>query len=67
MPPMRMSIDGSDRAKTIATSVLSGTSVLWGQVTEGADLPEPALTCAHDAVTKGHAEMIDASREDFGG
>jgi hypothetical protein len=59
-------IDGSDRAKIIATSVLNGTSQLWQQATEDSELTDHALAAAHDAVVKAHGDMIDASREDFG-
>jgi fumarylacetoacetate (FAA) hydrolase family protein len=60
-------IDGSDGAKSIATSVLERTTDLWQQVTEKTELTKDALTKAHDALVLGHTEMIDASREDFGG
>jgi len=59
-------IDGSDRAKVIATSVLNGTGELWQQLTEDTELTDHALATAHDAVVKAHGDMMGASREDFG-
>jgi hypothetical protein len=68
-----MQIDGSDRARTVATSVLDGTADMWQEIVErqpeGNFTPftKPALTKAYDAMVKARADMIDVSREDIGG
>lgn len=63
-------IDGSDRAMKIATGLLADTRGLWHLASveeEVYDHDQDTVEAVHEALSRAHADMVEAARADFGG